>query len=104
MTDTPKLTSTQRAIVRYCQKPKTAIEIAQLINCQRSNVHRHLRLLQRLDVIEKQKDPKYRSHNHGCTFVATGRGMTFDTDWMRYTPPAAEKAYKGHVVMGVRLG
>lgn len=90
----PKLTETHRKVLAACRNPKTSKEIADGLGITLSAVYRHLRLLQRLDQLEKIQDPHVGGHNHGCTFVATGKPLTFDPAWMQYT---------NNTVMGVRL-
>jgi DNA-binding CsgD family transcriptional regulator len=90
----PKLTKTHHKVLAACRQPRTSKEIADNLGITLSAVYHHLRLLQRLDQLEKVQDPDAGGHNWGCTFVATGKPIAFDHAWMRYT---------GNTVMGVRL-
>lgn len=89
----PKLTKTHHKVLAACSEPKTSQQIADHLGITLSAVYHHLRLLQRLDQLQKIQKPDAGGHNHGCTFVATGKPMAFDPAWMRYTTS----------VMGVRL-
>jgi len=84
-------TEMQLAIYKFCDKPQTSKAIADHMGISLSATYRHLRVLQRLDQIEKIQDPEAKGYNHGVTFVATGKPIRFSTEWMRPT------------VMGVRL-
>ena len=90
----PKLTKTHHKVLAACRQPKTSKEIADDLGITLSAIYHHLRLLQRLDQLEKIQDPHAGGHNWGCTFVATGKPLAFDPEWMRYS---------GDTVMGVRL-
>jgi len=89
-----KLSKTHQKVLAVCRKPKTSKQIADSLGITLSAVYHHLRLLQRLDQLEKVQDPKAGGHNWGCTFVATNKPIAFDPEWM---------VYKGNTVMGVRL-
>ena len=90
----PKLSKTHRKVLAVCRQPKTSKEIADSLGMNMSALYNHLRLLQRLDQLEKISDPSAGGHNWGCTFVATGKPVAFDPKWMTHTGPT---------VMGVRL-
>ena len=88
-----KLSKTHEKIIAFCRVARTSKEIADFLGTTMSGIYHHLRLLQRLDQLEKIQDPHAGGHNHGCTFKATGKQIAFDPAWMRYTTS----------VMGVRL-
>ena len=88
-----KLSKTHEKVLAYCNKPRTSKEIAEHLGCSMTAVYNHLRVMQRLDVLEKQQTSTAGGFNHNCVFVATGRKMAFDPTWMRYTTE----------VMGVRI-
>ena len=89
-----KLTKTHEKVLAYCRQPKTSKQIADHLGITMSAIYHHLRLLQRLDQLEKLQAPNAGGYNHGCTFVATGKPLAFDNTWMTYA---------GQTVMGVRL-
>ncbi len=92
----PKLSKTHHKVLAACRQPRTSKEIADHLGMTLSAVYNHLRLLQRLDQLEKIQDPNAGGHNWGCKFVATGKPLAFDPVWMTHTPA-------GTMVMGVRL-
>ena len=86
----PKLTDTHNRILAFCRVPKMAGEIAVHLCMKETNlVYKHLRLLQRLDVLEKQPTGSGVS----CYFVATGKPIAWEPEFMSYRPQ----------VMGVAL-
>lgn len=89
-----KLTDLQKDYIAFCSQPRTTAEMQIHFNTSMSAVYRMMRLLQRLDQLEKIQDPNAGGHNWGCTFIATGKPIAFDPEWMRYD---------GDTVMGVRL-
>ena len=89
-----KLSKTHEKVLAVCRQPKTSKQIADHLGITLSAIYNHLRLLQRLDQLEKIQDPHAGGHNWGCTFVATGKPLVFDPELMRYS---------GDTVMGVRL-
>ena len=89
-----KLTKTHKKVLAFCHQPRTSWQIADHLNITKSAIYHHLRVLQRLDQLEKIQAPNAGGYNHGCTFVATGKPLAFDRAWMTYTGPT---------VMGVRL-
>lgn len=88
-----KLSKTHEKVLAYCHRPRTSKEIADHLGCSMTAIYNHLRVMQRLDVLEKKQTSTAGGFNHNCVFVATGRKMAFDPAWMRYTTD----------VMGVRL-
>jgi DNA-binding CsgD family transcriptional regulator len=88
-----KLTKTHQKVLSFCRQERTSKEIAEFLGTTMSGIYHHLRLLQRLDQLEKIQDPRAGGHNWGCKFKATGKQIAFDPAWMRYTTS----------VMGVRL-
>ena len=88
-----KLSKTHEKVLAYCQRPRTSKEIADDLGCWMTAVYNHLRLLQRLDQLEKIQEADAGGHNWGCTFKSTGKKIAFDPTWMRYTTD----------VMGVRI-
>ena len=80
------MTSREKRILDYLQKPRTAQEVADHLG-HKLPPYGTLRLLQRLDLVEKHgPHPKAKS-----TFVASGRPLAVDPVYMR------------QVVMGVQL-
>jgi hypothetical protein len=92
----PKLTKTHQKVLAACREPRTSKEIADNLGITLSAVYHHLRLLQRLDQLEKIQDPQAGGHNWGCKFKSTGKPLDLDPVYMSYTPT-------GTMVMGVRL-
>jgi len=90
-----KLSDTDQRIVEYCRRQRTSTEIAMYIGCNTSTIYNHLRLLQRLGLLEKLQQEKPAGHNHGVTFKATGKSIEdgWDAEYMSAQP----------MVMGVRL-
>jgi hypothetical protein len=60
-----------------------------------SGTYKSLRLLQRLDQIEKIQPEVSRGHNYDVKFVATGRPLALDAEYVLFTGRP--------MVMGVRL-
>jgi hypothetical protein len=60
-----------------------------------SGTYKSLRLLQRLDQIEKIMPEISRGHNYDVKFVATNRPLALDAEYMSFTDRP--------MVMGVRL-
>ena len=89
-----RLTKTQEKVLAFCHQPRTSKQIADHLGMTMSAMYNHLRVLQRLDQLEKIQEANPSGYNHGCTFVATGKPLAFDRAWMTYTGPT---------VMGVRL-
>ena len=90
-----KLSETDEKIVRYCARPRTSTEIAIHAGTTMSAIYRHLRLLQRLGLLEKTQKDNPTGHNHGVTFKASGKSIEdgWDAEYMSAVP----------MVMGVRL-
>ena len=90
-----KLSDTDQRIVEYCRRQRTSTEIAMYIGCNTSTIYNHLRLLQRLGLLEKLQQEKPAGHTHGVTFKATGKSIEdgWDAEYMSAQP----------MVMGVRL-
>lgn len=93
-----KLGAKDQEILVYCSRPRTSLEIALHIRCTMSGIYHHLRLLQRLGLLEKHQAPGATGHNHGVTFQSTGKSIEagWDNEYMRYQP-------KGEMIMGVRV-
>jgi len=89
-----KLSQTDQGIVDFCARPRTSTEIAIHARTPMSAIYRHLRLLQRLGLLEKVQKDKPRGHNHGVTFRATGKSI--EDGWIPEYMSAAP------IVMGVR--
>ena len=89
------LSDKQQAIVDLCKTPRTSLELAAALGIQQTSIYQYLRMLQRLEQIERQQKPG-SGHNQNCTFVATGKPVAevFDRKFMRYEPLT---------VFGVRL-
>jgi len=85
-----KLSKNEQAVLDFLSKPRTSEEVAKLLNHARPP-YGILRLLQRLDLVERVAPTR---KNTPSTFVASGRPMKFNPDWMQY---------KGNTIMGVRL-
>jgi hypothetical protein len=85
----PKLSDLHKKILAYCHVPRMTGEIADYVLMDRNALYKHLRLLQRLDVMEK------RSSDFGVAsyFVATNRPIAWEPDFMTHKPQ----------VMGVAL-
>jgi hypothetical protein len=90
-----RLSELQSKILAYCRKPRKSTEIAEYIGSSMSGTYKSLRLLQRLDQIEKIVPEVSRGHNYDVKFVATGRPLALDAEYMSYTDKP--------MVMGVRL-
>lgn len=90
-----RLSETDQKIVEYCLRPRTSTEIAIHARTTMSAIYRHLRLLQRLGLLEKVQKDKPAGHNHGITFRATGKNI--EDGWV------AEYMSARPQVMGVRL-
>lgn len=85
-----KLSPNEQAVLAFLSEPKLATEVAHHLG-HKMPPYGILRLLQRLDLVERVAPAR---KNTPSTFVATGKPMRFDPDWMQY---------KGNTVMGVRL-
>jgi len=85
-----KLNPTQQKVLDYLRKPRTAIEVRDYLGHQMPP-YGILRLLQRLDLVDKV-GPYERALS---TFVASGRPMKLEKNYMEYREP--------QVVMGVRI-
>lgn len=90
-----KLSPMQEKILAFCRKPKKSTEIAEYIGSSMSGTYKNLRLLQRLDQLQKVEPPVSHGYNHGVKFVATNRPIALDREFMQYTDRP--------MVMGVRL-
>jgi hypothetical protein len=90
-----KLSEINQNIVEYCFTPRTSTEIAIHVKTTMSAIYRHLRLLQRLGLLEKMQVNKPTGHNHGVTFKATGKSI--EDGWI------PEYMSARPMVMGVRL-
>jgi len=90
-----KLSPLQNKILAFCRKPRKSIEIADHIGSSMSGTYKSLRLLQRLDQIEKVQPAISKGHNYDVKFVATGKPIFLEEEFMQYTDRP--------MVMGVRL-
>ena len=90
-----RLSDTDQKIVDYCARPQTSAAIALHAGCTMSAIYRHLRLLQRLGLLEKLQVENPTGHNHGVAFRATGKSI--EDGWI------PEYMSARPVVMGVRL-
>lgn len=90
-----KLSKLQNRILAYCRKPKSSVDISDYMQLSMSATYKHLRLLQRLDQLEKVEPQHPAGYNHGVKFVATGKPLMLDAEYMSYTDRP--------IVMGVRL-
>jgi len=89
------LSKLQNDILDYCRRPRTSIDIAGHMRLSMSGTYKHLRLLQRLDQLEKIEPEVSHGYNHGITFVATNRPISIDEQYMQVVSKP--------MVMGVRL-
>ncbi len=85
-----KLSPNEQAVLAFLSEPKLATEVAHHLG-HKMPPYGILRLLQRLDLVDRVAPAR---KNTPSTFVATGKPMRFDPEWMQY---------KGNTVMGVRL-
>ena len=90
-----RLGETDQKIVEYCRRPRTSTEIAIHVGTTMSVIYRHLRLLQRLNLLEKTQKENPTGYNHGITFRATGKSI--EDGWI------SEYMSARPMVMGVRL-
>jgi hypothetical protein len=90
-----RLSELQNRILAYCRKPRSSVDIAGHMDLSMSGTYKHLRLLQRLDQLEKVEPPVSRGYNHGVKFVATGKPLALDAEFMAFVDRP--------MVMGVRL-
>jgi hypothetical protein len=90
-----RLSELQNKILAYCRKPRKSTDIAEHIGSSMSGTYKSLRLLQRLDQLEKIEPEVSRGHNYGVKFVATGKPLALDAEFMSFTDRP--------MVMGVRL-
>jgi hypothetical protein len=90
-----RLSDLQNRILAYCRKPKSSVDISAHMDLSMSATYKHLRLLQRLDQLEKVEPKISRGYNHGVKFVATGKPLALDAEFMSFTDRP--------MVMGVRL-
>jgi predicted transcriptional regulator len=84
------LTKNHKDIIKFCQKPYSASDIAKGLGITMPALYKRLRVLQRMGYLQKMQDPRARGYNHGCTFISTDR------------PFAAALAVRTSV-LGVRL-
>ena len=90
-----RLSELQNKILAYCRKPRKSTDIAEHIGSSMSGTYKSLRLLQRLDQLEKVEPEVSHGHNHGVKFVATGKPLALDAEFMAFVDRP--------MVMGVRL-
>ena len=93
-----KLSKTLQTILHFCHTAKRSDQVADFIGLERNSVYKHLRLLQRLDVLEKVQCPNGGSAWH---FIATGRPIAWDKEYMSVKPELG--TIMPISVMGVRL-
>jgi len=84
------LSPNEQKVLDYLRQPHTAKEVADYLGYQREP-YGILRLLQRLDLVDKV-GPYEKALS---TFVASGRPMKLEKNYMEYREP--------QMVMGVRL-
>jgi len=89
-----KLTPHQQKALAFMQQPRTSAEVADYMGWKQESVYATLRLLQRLDLVERIS-PYERAK---ATFVATGRAASLDDPYIRPAHPNA-----GMTFLGVRL-
>jgi hypothetical protein len=102
-----KLSPLQKKILEFCKKPRKSTEIAEHIGSSMSGTYKSLRLLQRLDQLEKVLPAVSKGHNYDVKFltiskpaeepefVATNKPLFIEPEFMRYL--------KKPMVLGVRL-
>jgi hypothetical protein len=90
-----RLSDLQQRILAYCRRPRSSVEIAGHHGLSMSGTYKHLRLLQRLDQLERVEPEVSHGYNRGITFVATNRPINLDQDYMEVVAKP--------MVMGVRL-
>jgi len=90
-----RLSELQNRILAYCRKPRSSVDISAHMDLSMSATYKHLRLLQRLDQLERVEPAVSHGYNHGITFVATNRPINLDQDYMEVVARP--------MVMGVRL-
>jgi len=85
-----KLSATEQKVLDYLHSPRTAQQVQDHLGHQMPP-YKILRLLQRLDLVDKEG-----AHDKAkSTYVASGRPMHLEPDYMSATPVT---------VLGVRLG
>jgi len=90
-----RLSELQERILAFCRKPRGSADISAHMDLSMSATYKHLRLLQRLDQLEKVEPEVSHGHNHGVKFVATGKPLALDAEFMSFTDRP--------MIMGVRL-
>ena len=90
-----RLSPTHEEIIKFCKTPKRSFDIANHINVSMSALYKQLRILQRLDQLEKLQPENARGYNYDVKFVATNKPILWDADFMQMTDRP--------IVMGVRL-
>jgi predicted transcriptional regulator len=88
-----ELSQRQQMVVDFCDTARTSDQIAEMLQIEKKSVYKYLRLLQRLDQIERVQPPN-SAHNQQCVYRATGKPLAVTCSFTRYEPM---------VVMGVRL-
>lgn len=89
------LSPQHKKILEFCNQPRTSKEISEHMAARLDTTHKNLRVLQRLDLLEKIV-PEKLTNNQGITFKATGKPMLWVDDYMIYRGT-------GPMVFGVRL-
>ena len=78
------LSPQQSRLLEFLKTAKTASDAAEHLGCGVDNVYVHMRLLQRLDLVEKAgRLPNPSGGGSIVLFKATGREPQIDIDYMR---------------------
>lgn len=75
------LSETKRAILAFCDRPKTTEEVATYTGLSHDRVREHMRVLVRLDLVEKQHE-EGKNPNHGITWQTTNKPLYWDAKHM----------------------
>lgn len=78
------LTPQQSRLLEFLKTAQTAAAAAEHLGCEVANVYVHMRLLQRLDLVEKAgRLPNPSGAGSIVLFKSTGRQPQIDPDYMR---------------------
>jgi predicted ArsR family transcriptional regulator len=84
------LTPQQEEVLRFLKSPATAAALAEYLGVEVDSTYPHLRLLQRLDLVEKAgRLPNPNGAGSIVMFKATGRPPKIDQSYMRVTDQVA---------------
>jgi predicted ArsR family transcriptional regulator len=75
------LSDTKRAILAFCERPKTIAQISEYLGITIRVVQEHMRELARLDLIDRKHEDG-KSHNHGITWQTTNKPLFWDSEHM----------------------